>query len=395
MKLSHGKNKNAFNILIFHLVKKVLIVGTNILFAVANCLFLNPMQKNKTLIIIFFLIGVLAFIKIQFLSNEEANPSMPTPGKSPIAKVAALVLKEEIVDNKIFVAGSVLSNEEVNLMPEISGKVISIRFKEGSAVNKGELLIKINDADLQAQLKKLKLQEKLALEKEVRQKKLIDINGISKEEYDATVTQLNSAKADIEVLQAQIAKTEIYAPFTGTIGIRKISEGAYVTPTTLIATIQQINPLKIDFSLPEKYSSVVQVNDLLEFTIDGNLTQYKATVSAIEPKVDINTRTLQVRAITNNEKGNIFPGSFANIELVLGKNEKSILIPTQTLIPILKGAKVFVSKNGIAEERKVITGVRSSDKIQIIDGLKAGDTLITTGLMQLKAGSFLKFISVK
>ncbi|MFZ9955925.1 MAG: efflux RND transporter periplasmic adaptor subunit [Flavobacteriales bacterium] len=353
------------------------------------------MQKNKTLIIILILVAVLAFIKIQFLSNDLAAPAMPTPGKPQKAKVTGLVLKEELVDNKIFVTGSVLSNEEVNLMPEISGKVASIRFKEGSTVNKDELLVKINDADLQAQLKKLCLQEKLASEKEARQKKLIDINGISKEEYDATLTQLNSVKADIEVLQAQIAKTEIYAPFTGTIGIRKISEGAYVTPSTLIATMQQINPLKIDFSLPEKYSSTVQVNDQLEFTIDGNLTKYKATVSAIEPKVDINTRTLQVRAITNNEKGNIFPGSFANIELVFSKNEKSILIPTQTLIPILKGAKVFISKNGIAEERKVITGVRSSDKIQIIDGLKAGDTLITSGLMMLKAGSILKFISVK
>ena len=353
------------------------------------------MQKNKTLIIIVILIAVLAFIKIQFLSNEVAIPAMPAPGKPQSAKVMGLLLKEEVVNNKIFVTGSVLSNEEVSLMPEISGKIIAIRFKEGSTVNKGELLVKINDADLQAQLKKLKLQEKLAAEKEVRQKKLIDINGISKEEYDATLSQLNSVKADIEVLQAQIAKTEIYAPFTGTIGIRKISEGAYVTTSTLIATIQQINPLKIDFSLPEKYSSTVQVNDQLEFTIDGNLSKYKATVSAIEPKVDINTRTLQVRAITSNEKGNIFPGCFANIELQMSKNEKSILIPTQTLIPILKGAKVFVSKNGIAEERKVITGVRSSDKVQIIDGLKAGDTLITSGLMMLKAGSSLKFISVK
>lgn len=353
------------------------------------------MQKNKTLIIIVILIAVLAFIKIQFLRNEVATPTMPAPGKPQSAKVMGLLLKEEVVDNKIFVTGSVLSNEEVSLMPEISGKIIAIRFKEGSTVNKGELLVKINDADLQAQLKKLKLQEKLAAEKEVRQKKLIDINGISKEEYDATLTQLNSVKADIEVLQAQIAKTEIYAPFTGTIGIRKISEGAYVTTSTLIATIQQINPLKIDFSLPEKYSSTVQVNDQLEFTIDGNLSKYKATVSAIEPKVDINTRTLQVRAITSNEKGNIFPGCFANIELQMSKNEKSILIPTQTLIPILKGAKVYVSKNGVAEERKVITGVRSSDKIQIIEGLNAGDTLITSGLMSLKPGSVLKFISVK
>ncbi len=373
----------------------MLIVGTIILFKPLKCLLLSPMQKYKTFIIVILLIAILAFIKIQFLSNEVVAPPTPTPGKPQLAKVSGLVIKEEIVNNKIFVTGSILSNEEVFLMPEIAGKVVAIHFKEGSNVNKGDLLVKINDADLQAQLKKLRLQEKLAIEKEARQKKLIDINGISKEEYDATLTQLNSIKADIEVLQAQIAKTEIYAPFSGTIGIRKISEGAFVTTSTVIATIQQINPLKIDFSLPEKYSSIVQLNDQLEFTTDGNLTKHKATVSAIEPKVDINTRTLQVRATTSNEHRNIFPGTFANIELSLGKNEKSILIPTQTLIPILKGAKVFISKNGIAEERKVITGVRSSDKIQIVEGLNDGDTLITSGLMTLKAGSQLKFISVK
>lgn len=353
------------------------------------------MQKNKTLIFILLLVAVLAFIKIQFLTKKELIAPTPPPGTPQIAKVSGLVLKSEMVNNKIFVTGSILSNEEVFLIPEMAGKVIAIHFKEGSAVNKGDLLVKINDAELQAQFKKLQLQEKLAIEKEGRQKRLIDINGISKEEYDATLTQLSSIRADIDVLRAQIAKTEIYAPFSGIIGIRKISEGAYVNTSTIIASIQQINPLKIDFSLPEKYSTLVLLNDLLEFTIDGNTNKYKATVSAIEPKVDINTRTLQVRAITKNENGNIFPGTFANIELTLGKNEKSILIPTQTLIPIMKGAKVFVSKNGIAEERKVITGVRSSDKIQIIEGLNDGDTLITSGLMTLKAGSQLKFISVK
>jgi len=353
------------------------------------------MQKNKTLIIIILALAILAFIKIKFLSKEEVSNHTPNLIKPSIAKVNGLLLKEEKATNKVFVTGTILSNEEVNLVPEIAGKIMSIRFSEGSEVKKGELLVKINDADLQAQLKKLKLQEKLNTEKETRQKKLIDINGISKEEYDATLTQLSAIRADIEVLQSQIAKTEIYAPFNGTIGIRKVSEGAYVTPSTLIATIQQVNPLKIDFSLPEKYASSVRNGDMLEFTVDGDKNKYKAKVSAIEPKVDVNTRTLQVRAIANNEKGNIFPGSFANIELSLGKEELSIFIPTQTLIPILKGAKVFVSNNGVAEERKVITGVRNSDKIQIIDGLKAGDTLITTGIQQMKPKTPLKFISVK
>jgi membrane fusion protein (multidrug efflux system) len=353
------------------------------------------MKKIRTPLIVLLVISALVFIKIKFLSSDSAPKGMAPSAKGKPSLVSGYIVKTEKLDNTIFITGTILSNEEVVLMPEMAGKVVAISFKEGSMVNKGQLLIKINDADLQAQLKKIKLQEKLTSEKEARQKKLLDINGISKEEYDATLTLLSSYKADEEVLEAQIAKTEIHAPFTGTIGIKTISEGSYVTSNTQIAVIQQTNPLKINFSIPEKYSSLIANNDVVTFTTEGSNKKYKAVVSAIEPKVDITTRTIQVRAIASNEAGKIYPGSFANIELSFGNSENTILIPTEALIPILKGQKVFVSKNGQAEEAMVTTGLRTHDKIQILQGLQEGDTLITTGIMQLKKGAALKFISVK
>ena len=230
------------------------------------------------------------------------------------------------------------------LVTEMPGKIIDIKFSEGSKVAEGDLLLKINDAELQAQLKKLQIQERLANANEAREKKLLEVNGISQMEYDGVLAQLNSTRADIEMIQAQIAKTEIRAPFSGTIGLKYVSEGSYVSQTNQIASLVQTDPLKIDFFVPEKYSSLVNVNDTLGFSIEGNEEHHTAKIMAIEPKVDMNTRTLQIRAITPNKAGKIFPGSFARIDLSLHGSGNSILIPTEAVIPILKGQKVLSSK---------------------------------------------------
>jgi membrane fusion protein (multidrug efflux system) len=353
------------------------------------------MKNIKTILVVVLVLAVLVFVKIKFLTSENPQGSAQQQGKPQITIVTAYVAKSEKLENKIFVTGTVLANEEVMLATEMPGKVISVNFTEGSKVSKGDLLLKINDADLQAQLKKLKLQEKLASDNEAREKKLLEVSGISQMEYDGALTQLNSFRADIELIQAQIAKTEIRAPFNGTIGLKKVSEGSYVSQTTQIASLEQTDPLKIDFFIPEKYSSLVNVNDTLGFSIEGNEEHHTAKVMAIEPKVDMNTRTLQVRAITPNKSGKIFPGSFARIDFSLEGSENSILIPTEAIIPILKGQKVFVSKNGKAEEVIVQTGFRTDTKIQVLKGIQAGDTVITTGIMQLKKDGALKIISVK
>jgi membrane fusion protein (multidrug efflux system) len=352
------------------------------------------MKTLRNVLILVLVIAVLVIIKFKFFPGNTPQVMPQQQGKPQPVTVTAYIVKPEKLNNKIYISGTLLSNEEVTLMPEVAGKVLSIAFKEGSAVKKGDLLVKINDEDLQAQLKKLQLEEKLASEKEGRQKKLLGINGISQEEYDASLTQLNSFAADIEILKAQIAKTQITAPFNGTVGLKNISEGSYVTPGTQIAAMQQTDPMKLDFYVPEKYASLVKVNSQLTFTTEATNEKHTAVVMAIEPKVDAATRTIQVRAKTDNKGGKLFSGSFVRIEFSLEETEDALMIPTESIIPILKGQKVFVSREGKAEEVKVETGLRSENKVQILKGLTVGDTVIATGIMQLKAGSPLRIESI-
>src|ERR1051326_2565676 len=253
------------------------------------------MKNFRTLMIAAILIVALVLIKIFFFPSNSNQPAgTQQQGQPQSAIVNAYVVKPQKLDNKIFSSGTVLANEEVTLVPEIAGKITAINFKEGSKVSKGDLLVKINDADLQAQMKKLQLQEKLAEQNETREKKLLDAGGVSQAEYDAILTQLNSLKADIDLTQAQIAKTEIRAPFSGTIGLKYVSEGSYVNQATAasaavkIATLQQTDPVKIDFSVPEKYSLAVKKGDSIRFTLQGSDKNFMGEIYAIEPKIDLN-----------------------------------------------------------------------------------------------------------
>ncbi len=354
------------------------------------------MRKFKLPLIIVAVIAVLALVKIFFLTPKKAETSGasgPNAAK-PIALVTGYIIKPELLDNEVYASGAISANEEAALRPEVSGKIVYLNIVEGGRVAKGELLVKINDADLKAQLKKLQFQLSLAEEKEGRQKKLLDISGISKEEYDIVLNQRDVARAEIETLMAQIAKTEIRAPFSGILGIRKISEGAYVTPADILITMQQIDQVKVDFSVPEKYMNKVKKGDQILFTLEGTEGTFSANIYAIDPKIDLSTRTVQLRAIAPNRNGKIFPGSFAKIQLVLNKNNKAIMVPTQSIIPILKGQKVYLYKNGKVGEQMVETGVRTSAKIEIVKGLAVGDTVIVTGVMSIKNETPVKLIQL-
>ena len=341
-----------------------------------------------TLIIVIVLAG-LVYYKVK--SSKEAAVNSAVPKKGP-SYVTTFVVKTHELDNTIQSAGTLLANEEVEIRPEISGKITKIYFKEGSPVTKGELLVKIYDADLQAQLQKLKFQEKLSAETEARQKKLLTINGISQQDYDVVLNQLNSNRADIDLISTQIAKTEIRAPFDGVIGLKTVSEGSYVSPTNIIASMQEIDPLKIDFSIPEKYMLSVKKGDPIHFTVPGSPKTYEGAIYAIEPKIDMNTRSVLLRAMCPNKTKEILPGAFASVELQMQKIDNAILIPTESVIPKLKILLVFLYKNGKAQPRVITTGIRNDSAIQVTSGLNAGDTVITTGIMQLKEGSPVKIM---
>lgn len=352
------------------------------------------MNKLKTLIIIALIIIALAAIKIFFLGKgQDAKSSMKANGPMPPSPVTIYVTIQRQLDNNVFVTGSTIANEEVILMPEVSGKIISLSITEGTSVTKGELLVKINDSDLLAQLKKLEAQKKLNEDKIQRAKELLSIKGISQEEFDSAQNLLDGIKADIDFTKAQISKTEIRAPFNGIIGLRSVSEGSLVTPATRIAAIQQINPIKIDFSVPEKYADVLSINDVMQFSVSENAEQFSAKVYAIEPKIDPATRTVQLRALAENKNGKIFPGAFAKIRLPLKKIENAIMVPSEAIIPVLQGKCVFICKNGKAMQIPVETGIRTDSLIQITSGLHANDSVITTGIMQIKTGSIVKIVN--
>jgi len=354
-------------------------------------------MKSKNILIIVSVILILIGVKLTFLKpKNQGKPSgTGAMGKGMPSKLTAFIASASTLDNQLFSSGTVRANEEVMLMPEVAGKLIQINFKEGTNVSKGSLLAKISDVDLQAQLSKLNLQLKLARERETRLKSMIEIKGVSQEEFDSATNLVNTINADIEFIKAQIAKTEIRAPFDGQIGLRQVSEGSFVNSSTVIASIQQTKLLKIDFTVPEKYADIVVPGNIVKFTVDNINQTFTAKVDAIEPKIDEQTRNITIRAIYNNNGGKIYPGAFARIELSANKKQEAILIPTEAIIPELKGKKVFVNRSGKAIPVKVKTGLRNDARIEITEGLVVGDTVITTGIMTLKPEAEIIITNIK
>ncbi|HSZ72780.1 MAG TPA: efflux RND transporter periplasmic adaptor subunit, partial [Cytophagaceae bacterium] len=269
------------------------------------------MKTIKIIVTVLVILGVLTFIKLKFFQGvADVSKSGGKKGGPPAATpVNIVVAKKEKFSEQITSTGTALANEDASLMPEVAGKVIKIYFKEGTLVMKNQLLLKINDSDLQAQLQKLELQVKLAEEQSNRQKQLLDINGVSKQDYDISLNTVNTLKADLEYQRAQIRKTEMRAPFTGVVGLKNVSEGSYISPATVVADIQQLTPMKLDFSIPEKYAPMLFVGDPVNFTMEGIDAVFKAKIFAIEPKIDLATRTVKIRALCYDHQNKLFPGA--------------------------------------------------------------------------------------
>jgi membrane fusion protein (multidrug efflux system) len=345
-------------------------------------------KKKKNIIYAVIFVVVIAVLLI--LKFNSGGPGMQGgiggPGMGSPVPVKAHILKPQKLDNNVITNGTVLANESVDLKCESSGKVTHIYFKEGTQVNKGDLLLKINDEDLQAQLLSAKSALQLSQDNFERQKSLFEKQGISQQDLDIAQNDLNSKKANVALIKAQIDKTEVHAPFQGIVGLRYVSEGSFVNSSSTIASLQDIDPIKIDFSIPEKYAGYVSKGDMITFTVSGNSKTYSGTVFAVEPQIDQETRTLKVRAIAPNAKGEILPGSFADVTLILKEITDALMVPTQAIIPILKGQKVYLYKNGIVSQVEVNLGIRTDTDVQLTSGVITQDTVITTGVLQIMPG---------
>ena len=345
-------------------------------------------MKLKTILITLFVLILIGLIGYRITTNTAASGNNNNKAdKKPPTMVDAIVLSEKDFSNVISLSGSIEANENVEIRSEVSGIVEQIYFTEGTNVNKGQVLLKVNDIELRAQLSQATTKQNLASENERRAKLLLQKEAISQEEYDIASAEFRSLKAQSQLIQAQIAKTSIRAPFSGRIGLRNISPGTYVTPSTLITKLVSSNQVKISFSIPEKYATGVENNTIVKITMPNSSESFSAKIYAIDPEIEIATRTLKVRAIADNPANKLIAGTFATVELPLKNIKNAILVPTEAVIPIQNGKVVYIASNGKAKEVKIETLTRTAKDVVVTSGIKAGDTLVVSGVMAIKNDS--------
>ncbi len=335
-------------------------------------------------------IGVTALVLVGLAlpKMSDSTPSDEGDGGSGDApmRVDATVLQPGTVTKQIRTNGTLRADESVELTAEAGGRITDIRFEEGNRVQKGDLLVQINDAELQAEKKRLEHELQLASDRAERQKRLLKEGGVSQEEYDATANEVEVLNAELSLVEAQLAKKTVRAPFGGVVGLREVSEGAYVSPQTAIATLQRIDPIKINFSVAEQYATQVQAGQSITFSVRGRDGTMEGQVYATDTQVDADTRTLQLRARAPNAGGTLRPGMYADVTLDLGTIKETIVVPSFAVTPALNTQRVFVAEGGTAQPRNVAVGVRTDSTVQVTDGLAPGDTLITSGIQDLRAG---------
>ena len=336
----------------------------------------------------------IIFLAALFASCKN-KPSVPIQKPNPPVIVDVMIASLQKVDNTIEANGTILANENVELHPEVSGRLTYLKVPEGKNITKGTVLATINSADLVAQYQKSKVQLDLAQKTEERLRKLLSVNGINQSDYDVALNQVNSIKADMAYTQTLIAKTIIRAPFNGTLGLRQVSPGAYVTPTTVIATLQQLGKVKIDFTLPEQYGNLVKVGGFVDVEVDAaNQVHQRAMIIAMEPQANAQTRNLIVRAELTGNPAN--PGAFVKVYVgATGTGKSAIMVPTNTIIPNDLNNQLIVIKKGKANFVNVSTGIRLANNVEITKGVNAGDTVVVTGVLFARPNAGVKIRSVK
>jgi membrane fusion protein, multidrug efflux system len=313
---------------------------------------------------------------------------------SNVLLVEAFLVQATSVHENVEVPGSLLPAEETIIRPEVSGKIISLNVPEGSLVPKHFLLAKLFDQDLQAQLAKLEVQLKIAEKTVEREKELLQISGISQQDFDLSALTVDNLKADIQSVNIAISKTEVRAPFEGQLGLRDVSLGSYISPASVITTIREVKNLKLEFSVPERYAQNIRKGALVNFTVDGGELTHKAVVIATEGNISQTTRTLKIKASVNANHKELIPGLYAKVILKLGEDSNALMVPTQAVIPQARNKEVILFRNDSVLFKVVETGVRDSSYIQITRGLHKGDTVITTGLMAIRPNSKIKISKV-
>jgi membrane fusion protein, multidrug efflux system len=357
---------------------------------------MNPALKRSLIAgLLLIVLGLLVWNRIQADGNSAGNADAQRQGGPSAVSVEGYLVTPEPFRETIYATGNVLADEEIYVRPETSGRITGIYFEEDSEVNAGDLLVKLNDAELQQEKRRISYQINLARIREQRQKELLSRNAIAQDDYDMVLNELNTLKAQSDRVQAQIDKMEIRAPFDGVIGLQEVSVGSFVSPDVVISSLQKIDQVKIDFSIPERFRPFVRRGQTIRFKVEGSDELLEGRIYALQPRVDRETRTLRMRAITPNPSARILPGAFARVELDLTQIDDALLIPSEALVPEMTGYSVFVYREGRVHTQQVHIGTRTDRRVQIREGLSPQDTIITTGLLQIRDGMPVELVNVK
>lgn len=342
------------------------------------------------------------FVSVRYFCKKEPAPTAQNVNARPVGRaerggptpVEALIVKPSKAEEIIYVNGSTMPNEEVMVTSEVPGKVTKILFREGNLIRRGASLVQLDVAELRAQRDRLVVNQKLKRTIAERLEGLYQREGVSLQEFEIARAEADQVDAELALMTVQLSKRTVKAPFDGMLGLRQVSEGSYLSPGTAIVNLVSVNPINIEFSVPERYGRDVNKGTRINFQLDGFNETIPAIVVAKEPNVDATTRTIKLKAEAPNPNGRIVPGAFANVSVKLRNFENTIMIPTQAILPELEGKTVFVYRGGKATPVPVETGIRREDLIQVTKGLSQGDTVITTGIMQIRPGAEVNLTKV-
>lgn len=346
-------------------------------------------MKRMHALLIVAAVGLAAGLAAAF-RGPQGDPGVGGPGRGGAERTLRAEVVEvqpEAIRDAVRTVGSLAANESVEVVSELSRRLATVHVAEGTDVEKGALLFKLDDADLVADLARLEVRRQLAATTEQRQRDLLERNALSRQAYDQAAAELRTVEAEIRVLRVTLGKTEIRAPFRARAGLRRVSEGAWLTPTTPLTTLQDVSRIKIDFSLPERYAGAVSLGRRFEFSVAGRSERFEGKVIAIEPQIDSASRSLRVRGLSENPEGVLVPGAFASLEIPVEQKAAGILVPAQAVVPTPSGHGVYVVREGRAELRDVRIGLRTEQSVEIQSGLSAGDRVITSNLLRMRPGA--------
>lgn len=352
------------------------------------------MKRNAIIVAALALAGAALLAARPSLSRKETSAAAnPAPAEEALRAEAYVVVPAAVRDT-VRTVGTLVANESVNVTAELSRRLVTVHVNEGTDVEAGALLFKLDDADLRAQLAELEVRHRLAARTAERQRALLafDKKALSQQAFDQADAELQTVQAQIAMLRVTLAKTEIRAPFRARVGLRRVSEGAWITSETPLITLQDTSRIKIDFSLPERYAGTVVLGQPVVFEVAGRGDRFDAKVVAIEPAIDAPTRSLLVRAVCDNADGVLLPGAFASVEVPIAQRGAGILVPAQAIIPSATGHAVYVARDGRAELREVDIGLRTRDAVEIRRGLVVGDTVLTSNLLRLRPGARVEVV---